>query len=313
MAALLTRLRPTGPWRTDADRMFHSDTLYGALTSAMAAVDSRDEWLAATAQSESGSAVRVSSLFPWQDELLYVVPPQTIWPLRSGRFPEARFAPLPMVASLLAGEAVDEEKWSLDPLSLCLVPPQKQGPFRGAMRTFAAVDRITQGSVLTHSQECLEFRPRAGFWCVADFANDEAAERWSGRLKAAFRYLADSGLGAQRTQGWGHFRLPEFREGTLAELLGTPEPAEGATAYWLLSLYSPAEADQVAWDLGHYSLLTRAGRVMGSGATKRQVRMVAEGSVVVAADGLRGQARDVAPEGYAHPVYQAGFALAVRI
>jgi hypothetical protein len=41
--------------------------------------------------------------------------------------------------------------------------------------------------------------------------------------------------------------------------------------------------------------------------------MVAEGSVLVAAAEPRGMAPDVAPGGFAHPVYRAGFAVAVPI
>ena len=43
---------------------------------------------------------------------------------------------------------------------------------------------------------------------------------------------------------------------------------------------------------------------------KKQVRLIEEGSVLFAPS-LRGRAVDVAPDGFAHPVYRAGFALAV--
>jgi hypothetical protein len=41
--------------------------------------------------------------------------------------------------------------------------------------------------------------------------------------------------------------------------------------------------------------------------------MVAEGSVLVASAAPRGAASDVAPEGFPHPVYRAGFALSVPV
>ena len=40
--------------------------------------------------------------------------------------------------------------------------------------------------------------------------------------------------------------------------------------------------------------------------------MIEEGSVLFAAS-LRGRAVDVAPDGFSHPVYRAGFALAIRV
>ena len=38
-----------------------------------------------------------------------------------------------------------------------------------------------------------------------------------------------------------------------------------------------------------------------------------EGSVLLAANSVTGSATDVAPDGFAHPVYRAGFALAIPI
>jgi hypothetical protein len=46
---------------------------------------------------------------------------------------------------------------------------------------------------------------------------------------------------------------------------------------------------------------------------KKQLPMVEEGSVLIAADGLRGSAPDVAPDGFAHPVFRAGFAVSIPL
>ncbi|MBL8217379.1 MAG: hypothetical protein JNK87_42050 [Bryobacterales bacterium] len=97
-----------------------------------------------------------------------------------------------------------------------------------------------------------------------------------------------------------------------------PEPPAPVSvqAYWLLSLFSPAERDAVDWSRGAYAVLERAGRtggVHGAGALKRSVRMIAEGSVLVSQGPLRGAAPDVAPDGHPHPVYRSGFALAIPI
>src|SRR5205823_3385847 len=67
---------------------------------------------------------------------------------------------------------------------------------------------------------------------------------------------------------------------------------------------------------GNYALETRNGRVESDtahGTLKKPSRMVAEGSVLVSATALRGEATDVAPEGFAHPVYRSGFALALPV
>ncbi len=237
--------------------------------------------------------------------------------------------------------------------------------------------------------------------------------------KAAFRWLADSGFGGERSRGWGRAEAPEFVEGTLPEMVlgaggrgpgageasvvasgpdvlpgppagepdepsplppleappaeppapdpepeppgpvpeplpepagaeseaevpesttelpsttetspapgprplapteGPPPPAPApARAHWLLSLFSPAATDTIDWSRGNYAAVTRGGRVDSparSGELKKQVQMVAEGSVLFAAATPRGSAPDVAPEGFPHPVFRAGFALAIPL
>jgi CRISPR/Cas system CSM-associated protein Csm4 (group 5 of RAMP superfamily) len=84
----------------------------------------------------------------------------------------------------------------------------------------------------------------------------------------------------------------------------------------MLSLFHPAASDSVNWQRGDYSLTTRGGRVeseSGWGQMKKNTRMVAEGSVLVSAAQPLGAAADVAPEGFAHPVYRAGFALSLPV
>ena len=55
------------------------------------------------------------------------------------------------------------------------------------------------------------------------------------------------------------------------------------------------------------------GLVAGFGQLKKQLQMIAEGSVLMAGDTLHGMASDVAPEGFAHPVFRAGFALSIPL
>ena len=87
-------------------------------------------------------------------------------------------------------------------------------------------------------------------------------------------------------------------------------------AHWLLSLFTPAAADAVDWARGSYTVLARGGRIdspSGSGELKKQIQMVAEGSVLYADGVPLGAAADVAPDGFAHPVFRAGFALAIPL
>ena len=426
--ALMVKLHPAGPWRIGpdsgarnrVDAIYHSDSLYAAITQAMARLGALDEWLDATAKAEA-PAVCFSSCFPMLNGMLFVPPPRTIWPpgassLASGRvrWKSARFVPLDVVRDILAGKMLDEESWTLDGPSGCLIPSAKQGPFRASVRWSAAIDRLS-GAAERHAVACIEFRPDAGLWSVASFAGEAARDEWQDRVKAAFRWLADSGLGGERSRGWGRAKAPEFAEGTLPEMMmgvggqetgagGQAEPGVGGRGsgvgetqaqgpdviipplqeppeeqppvteppsepelpepdpdpipepevpfpvpaetevradisdtrpftrspaprpptpdpqftgpQWLLSLFSPSAADVIEWSRGNYSLIERGGRIespAGSGALKKQVQMVAEGSVLYAGGALRGAAPDVAPDGFAHPVFRAGFAVAIPL
>lgn len=444
---LLVKLRPTGPWRIGpdsgarnrVDAIYHSDSLYSAVTAAMAQLGEIEDWLAATARPEA-TAVWFGSCFPFQDDLAFVVPPRTIWPPASPsamsgrvRWRSARFVPLQVVQTLLAGSPPDEDRWTVDGPSECLMPAGKPGPFRTAVRWSAAVDRLT-GASERHSTGCIEFRPGAGLWTVVSFEDAAARARWAQPVRAAFRLLADSGFGGERSRGWGRSEAPEFVEGELPEMIlpppmapsisspatepqpvepdqyprpggpmgqlpleqpegsqvpaeeaappaeaipvepaVAPEPLTGSThppdvpessataavestssiavlemeeieepvaaptqvepelaplaervvvvehgpkPHWLLSLFTPAPGDAVDWRRGNYTVLARGGRIespAGSGELKKQVQMVAEGSVVYAESAPRGSAADVAPGGFAHPVYRAGFALAIPL
>lgn len=90
----------------------------------------------------------------------------------------------------------------------------------------------------------------------------------------------------------------------------------GRTPYWLLSLFCPGTGETVDWGAGNYELLTRGGRIQSSAASgtpKKLLQAVAEGSVLLAETPPCGRAVNVAPDGFAHPVYRYGLAVAVPL
>jgi CRISPR type III-A-associated RAMP protein Csm4 len=336
--AFVVRFFPSGPWRIGPDSgardrvesILHSDALYSAVCVAMARLGFLEEWLAATFGNPEGPAVRFSSCYPFQNEVLFVVPPSSLWPPAPSlrvRWKGARFVPAPVVEDLLVEKPLDEERWRVDGLSQCLVPADwDHGPFRTAIRSSGVVDRLS-GNVAAYRTACLEFSPGSGMWAVGAYADQQKQERWAGPVQAALRLLSDSGLGGERSRGWGRSVEPEFREGVLPDVIlpgnvraGAEPDAEAPpvpeTAYWLLSLFTPAAGDSVDWGRGNYSLVTRGGRIespAARGELKKLSRMVAEGSVIFSGAPLAGAGYDVAPEGFPHPVYRAGFALALPI
>jgi hypothetical protein len=321
--------------------------LYSAVSGAMAMLGLLEEWLGATAENPAGPAVRFSSCYPYRGETLLVAPPRNLWPPLVSpkvRWKGARFVPLSVIADLVNEQPLNEDRWFLDGPSECLLPFDSHspatGPFRPALRFRASVDRLT-GTPLAHSSACLEFAPDCGLWAAADFADEEAKSRWLEPVKAALRLLADSGFGGQRSSGWGRSEMPQFLDALWPDTIlpsgagprpaqaPAEPPAEGSTepepvppapvvetAYWLLSLFSPSPDDAVDWQRGNYAQVVRGGRVESParwGDQKKLLRMLAEGSVIFAARPPVGVARDVAPEGFPHPVFRSGFAFSIPI
>jgi CRISPR/Cas system CSM-associated protein Csm4 (group 5 of RAMP superfamily) len=207
------------------DSIYHSDSVYSAVTSAMARLGWLEEWLEATARRGGDAVVKFSSCFPFLEDLGFVVPPRTMWPPASAalagarvRWRSARFVPLGIVQALLAGQVLDDNHWAVDGMSECLVPVGRPGPFRTGIRWSAAVDRLS-GTTERHSTACIEFREGAGWWSVVSFADRAAYDRWLGPVKTVFRVLADSGFGGERSRGWGRAGEPEFIEGTLPDMI----------------------------------------------------------------------------------------------
>jgi CRISPR type III-A-associated RAMP protein Csm4 len=320
------RFRPAGPWRFGPDSgardrvdlIYHSDALFSAVCSAMSQLGLREEWLEATVASAGAPAVRFSSFFPFVGETLLVVPPRSLWPPPESakiRYKGAYFVPLAVIESLLAEKAIDEDRWAVDGESECLVPGnQGRGPFRVALRSSAGVDRVNNAAVEVHSTACLEFARGAGLWTVVQFADNSAVSRWQAPVRSALKLLADSGFGGERSRGWGRSETPEWQAWTPPQAPATDQPAD--RAHWLLSLYTPAEDDAVDWKRGSYATVSRSGRIESIarwGEPKPATTMIAEGSVLLSSTELRGAASNVAPAGFPHPVYRAGFAVTVPI
>ncbi len=334
-----------GPWRIGTDyaardragSLLHSDALYSALCGAMLQLGRLEDWLEATARRAGGPSVAVSSCFPYIGGIQFITPPRTLWPPPPSprvRWANAKFVPLEAVRNLVEDRPLPDTAWYVDGPSACLLPEAarlRSGPFRPVTRSHAAVDRLTPGAIEVHRTACIEFAQGAGLWAAVAFAEAQAREDWAATLHGAFRLLADSGVGGRRSLGWGRSEAPEFIDGHLPELI-LPEPVPAApaaspigeeaqpapaeTVYWMLSLFSPAADDTIDWQRGSYTLCERGGRTdspAGSGAEKKLVRMVEEGSVLVATSAPRGAAPDVSPEGFPHAVYRAGFAVAIPI
>ncbi|MBI2690196.1 MAG: hypothetical protein HYX27_28145 [Acidobacteria bacterium] len=316
--ALLVQLQPITPWRCGSGRpeepasLVPSDGLFGAISDAMRLLGWLPDWLA-----EGARVIRFSSLFPFHNETFYAPLPEAVRAtagLRRVRLESVRFAPLGAIQDL-ATRKFDEHRWVLDLPSGCLQPADRAGaggPYRPLERQRAAVDRLTGAATPTVSAEGNEFAANAGAWALFVFANLDTASLWSGRLKAAFRLLADDGIGGWRGAGWGRSRRPRFRENDLGRLLAhigwKPAVYAETGKWWALGLFSPGDADRVAWDNGAYRTLTRGGWTAGAGS-KAGLRFVREGSILSSPAEPSGRIAESVMEGVPYPVLRYGAGL----
>lgn len=318
--ALLVQLQPTTPWRCGAGRagepasLVPSDSLFGALSEAMRLLGWLPEWLA-----DGARATRLSSLFPVHHDVFYAPLPEAVRTysgLRKLRMEPVRFAPLAAIRDL-AAKTFQENRWVLDLDSGCLQSVDRAGgggPFRPLERQRAAVDRLSGAGATVASTEGIEFTGQAGAWALFVFSSAETATVWSGRMKAAFRLLADEGIGGWRGAGWGRSRRPKFREGELGGLLTNigwkngEAPAGGQ--WWTLGLFAPAESDEISWDAGAYRTMTRAGWASGGGV-KPGLRFVREGSVLASTTEPAGRISESKMDGIPYGVLRYGAGLAL--
>ena len=234
------------------------------------------------------------------------------------RYKGARFVPMSVVESLLAGES--DRRGSLVGGRRERVPDASHGahgPFEIALRSSAGVDRHAAAASWSRTP------PRAwssraaracGPWCSSRTPRppSDGKRRFEARsccwpIRASAANARAVGAARRRPSGNPGRRLkPPIR---------SKQPR--SKRYWLLSLYTPSANDAVDWKRGSYSTVSRGGRIESSarwGEPKSPTLMIAEGSVLLAVERIaRRGAATWRPAGFPHPVYRAGFAVAVPI
>jgi CRISPR-associated protein Csm4 len=182
------------------------------------------------------------------------------------------------------------------------------------------VDRIGSASTIYHAGR-LTFADGCGLWFGASWRTPGAAVGADGptyrqAFERALAVLQDEGLGGERASGYGAFKY------VCAESpVRLPDPAPGWPA-WLLSRYHPRQDELPAaldTDGAAYSLVPVGGWLRspdGAAQRRKQVYMLAEGSLICPGGYPAGDVVDVRPtHGNAagdlpHPVYRYGLALA---
>lgn len=139
-------------------------------------------------------------------------------------------------------------------------------------RPRVVIDRKSSSTEIYYVSGCY-FAKNAGLWFFLDICDNAEEEK----VKAAIRLLGDEGLGGERAYGFGSFNA-YFDEVPLNSV----ESNKTLGDWLLLSLYFPAEGEDVGESVKAFSFVERGGysySPFGVQMRKKRVRMLAEGSV----------------------------------
>ncbi|GAB5045817.1 type III-A CRISPR-associated RAMP protein Csm4 [Thermodesulfovibrio sp. TK110] len=186
--------------------------------------------------------------------------------------------------------------------------------FKKEVRPRVTIDRDTSQSSIYFCGS-IRFQKEAGLYGLVAFREEKFIEEF----KTALKLLGQTGIGGERTFGYGMFEVEEFKpvDGVFEKILKSD-----ASAYTLLSLYHPSDEEMniLAQKLIAYTIKRKKGWIT-SGRTalaikRKSVGFLKEGSVL--AEPVRGAMVDVTPEEVfpqllTHRVYRYGYAFTVPL
>ena len=180
------------------------------------------------------------------------------------------------------------------------------------------VDRVSDASNIFHAGRT-SFAKECGLWFGVQWLRPQAAVEdmtYEQALMMLMQMLADSGLGGERTYGYGAFSF------AVGDAISLPDPKPASPAY-LLSRYHPRPDDLPKALQGAYRLESVAGWLEspdGPGQRRKRLHLLAEGSLIAWPGAPAGDVVDVRPEyedentkkliRFTHPVWRYGLALA---
>ena len=173
-------------------------------------------------------------------------------------------------------------------------------------RPRVTLDRQSSASEIWHLK-AVKFEKGCGLWFDAKFE----AEEIQARIETILRVLGDTGIGGERSAGYGTFD-------TYSEP-AAPESESEIDRFVTLSPICPRNADEldrlIQGDVG-YTLEERSGWIgssEGSGLRRQQVWMFAEGSVLAGNGARVGRLIDLKPEACPHSVWRYAYAWPIKI
>lgn len=256
----------------------HSDTLSAALCLAW-----RDVYGAEDGELFLRPPFLVSSAFPYvRDVLFFPIPAWSPWRtmdiLRRKTIKAVRWLSQSLFEDVLQGVQLDIDDVAILPCGLAMTDLEfKQcgvgtmfKPWQIGERQRVHVDRFGQqgqGGLFFFALQF--FAKDSGLYFLAEMQPETES-----RFPSVLEFLGDSGLGADRSSGLGHFHVRKKRE------IQINKPA-APESYLSLSLYNPGQDENldVLFQGAAYTLLNRTGWVHRSSVGRPPIRVLGEGSL----------------------------------
>jgi CRISPR-associated protein Csm4 len=284
----------------------HSDTLFSAIANEWARTCEDEVPLEGLVERLNGPSppFRISSALPFFGSDYYLPTPLGTTAIYREKLRDIPFLDLFDFMELAAGnEELLRKKRISNPLEWVI------SPFTAPR---VAIDRFTTATNI-YQTSGYRLNPGGGLYFILEI-NDDAI--WK-TLSLCIRLLGETGLGGERSVGYGRFTA-EFVEADQLpgwhDLLN--QSVEGSGCWYSLSLCCPRDHNEARLALS-YNLLIRKGWIFSYSSLKqmkrRQCRVFGEGSIF--RSNLKGFVADVTPKDFAaeHRIYRYGAVTLLRL
>ena len=287
--------------------IFHSDTIFSGLANQwvklpkkgwkISLLPSLDEIVSRL--NTDTPPFRLSSAFPFKEEDYYLPTPLGL----SSRFREdlkdVPYLELDEFLNLINQGKTPEYPFSPDEILLDYLSPR------------VSLDRVTQTSNIYFSAG-VRFR-QGGLYFILEINDESLIEP----LQTCLGLLAETGLGGERTAGYGQFKWEKediTNDDRWKKVWAYKQSNKGPSIYYSLSLTCPRQ-EETKFALA-YEIIPRKGWVysdFGPALKRRTSRMFKEGSLF--SQPVKGKVIDVRPRYYQkiHAVYRYGLALTLPL
>lgn len=337
-----------------ASEVFPSDSLFAALISTMARLFPEDKvkefcnrFVGHEKYTGGTPPLRLSSVFPYIGDVLLLPKPLSLpsennskngkaaqssssvskdEPANAKALKKIEFVSPAIFQALLNGEDVsqyidddDKEKIQLQGKRVLVSEEElKQLPkdtdvfWQSTLVPRVSLDRISTASNIYQVMRTV-FAPECGLWFMAEVED----EKTKSLLEGLLRVLADEGIGADRSSGYGAFipeeiAAPQFNKGSIAVTLSRYNPTEDELIDGVLgegALYQLVDVGGYLYTTQAHGQRRKRVRMIEAGAVLNTSKRVPIGRLVDVRPEIVGEVAKNAPAPPDHPVYRSGIAL----